>query len=155
MSAWEGAVLSIYVDTNAFISAYEAADARSDDLLALFAAIADREFKATTSEIRLAELLPKPLSLGQKPLIDFYTDLLSERGPLDVVPVSRAILLDAAILRGRNLSLKLADSVHVATALRQDCAAFLSDDRRLPSFPRLRNIRLGARSLREIRQLGA
>lgn len=148
-------MLSIYLDTNAFISAFEASDARSDDLLTPFAAIADREFRATTSEITLAEVLPKPLSLGQESLTDFYTDLLSDRGPLDVVPVSRAILLDAAMLRRRNLSLKLADAVHVATALRQDCVAFLSDDRRLPLLPRLRVVRLSAESLRELRQFGA
>ena len=148
-------VLSIYLDTNAFISAYEATDARTDDLLGVFAAIAGREFGATTSEITLAELLPKPLSLGQRALVDFYTDLLSERGPLDVVPVSRAVLLDAATLRGKHPTLKLPDSVHVATALRQGCATLLSDDRRLPLPPSLQVIRLSSQTLVELRRVGA
>ena len=144
---------SVYLDTNVFISAYEGTDARSDHLLSLFAAIARREFHATTSEMTLAELLPKPLSLGQASLASFYVDLLSQSGPLKVAPVTREVLLEAASLRGKTPTLKLPDAVHIATALQRECTALLSDDRRLPLPPGMRMVRLSPRSLEDLRRM--
>ena len=146
--------ISVYLDTNTFIAAYEGPAALSDGLQAIFTSVADQEFKATTNELMPAGLLPKPLFLGQTNLADFYVDLLSGRGPIEVVPVTRAILLESATLRGRHSALKLADSIHLATAVGQDCAAMLSNDRQFPSLLSMRLIRLGSRSLDEIRELG-
>ena len=146
--------ISVYLDTNTFIAAYEGTDALSDSLQVIFASVAEQEFKATTSELTLAELLPKPLILGQTNLADFYVDLLSGRGPIEVVPVTRAVLLESATLRGRHSTLKLADSIHLAIAVGKNCAAMLSNDRRFPSLLSMRLIRLGSRSLDEIRELG-
>ena len=146
---------SLYLDTNAFVSAFEVTDLRADSLLSVFAAIEAREFRALTSEMTLAELLPKPLSLGQTSLVDFYTDLLSERGPVEVAPVTRTVLLAAATLRGRYSPLKLPDAVHLSTALQERCAAILSNDRRLPVQDKLAVIPLSPHTLDDLRRLAA
>ena len=147
--------LSIYLDTNIFIAAYEGIDRLSNSLQAGSVSVAEREIDATTSALTLAELLPKPLSLGQAHLAEFYVDLLSGRSPIKVMPVTRALLLESATLRGRHGALKLADSIHLATAIREGCAAMLSNDRRVPSPMSMRLVRLGPRSLDETRQLGS
>lgn len=46
------------------------------------------------------------------------------------MPVDRSILVAAARLRAQ-LTLRLPDAIHVATALAADCELFVSNDRRV------------------------
>ena len=145
----------IYLDTNAFISAFESETPRSDQIWAVFDAIAEGEFVGVTSELTIAELLPKPLSLGQDDLVNTYIELLSGENGIVVRAVTWSILIETASLRSRLPSLRLPDAVQLATALQEDCKAFVSNDRRIPDLPNLQKIRPGPDCLIELRRMNA
>jgi hypothetical protein len=56
-------------------------------------------FRGIASELTLLELTVRPLQLGRQEVADDYEILLSYFPNLDLEPVSREILLDAAGLR--------------------------------------------------------
>lgn len=96
----------------------------------LFAAIDERRFSALTSELTLAEVLPKPLARNELGLAEKYRTLMTTQGPLVSVPIDREVLLRAA-QRQASMGLKLADAIHVATAEVTACDYFLTFDARL------------------------
>lgn len=145
----------IYIDTNVFISAFESDPVTRNHASAVLEVVAARKLNALTSVITLAELLPKPLRLGQLELASFYKDFISSRGVVDVVPVTRAILIASAEARARYSAIELPDAIHLVTAMDRGCAAILSDDRRRPSQGGLPVIRLGPDTLGDLRRLAA
>ncbi|MDR3474997.1 MAG: PIN domain-containing protein [Devosia sp.] len=60
-------------------------------------------------------------------LVDLFESVLSGDGKIRCIPIDRAILRSSARLKSR-ARLKLADSIHVATALAADARRFLSND---------------------------
>ncbi len=145
-------MITVYVDSNAFISAFESATERADHILRVFDAIADGEFSAATSEMTLAEILPKPFSLGQASLSELYQEVLSGKGFVQVVPVTRSILIETARVRATHRFVGLPDAIHLATASLTGCTVMLSDDRRLPTIEGIRVVHLSSQSLDHLRQ---
>ncbi len=96
----------------------------------LFSALDGRAFAAITSEFTLAELLVKPFELGRDDVVSIYIDLVQNSERITVVPVDRAILIEAARQRATS-SILMPDAIHVATALTSGCDVFLTNDRRL------------------------
>jgi predicted nucleic acid-binding protein len=88
----------------------------------------------TTSEITLAEVLVMPLRDGKPQLAAIYEELLSPDGPVEMVPLSRDILVRSAQVRSQS-SAKPVDALHIATAMAASSVIFLSDDRRLNPAP--------------------
>jgi predicted nucleic acid-binding protein len=135
----------IYIDANPFIYVVEGGDALADPLKALFAFLRERPGCAVTSELTLAEVLPKaPLPKHRRS----YFNLMVWSGIFDLRPVSRVILTETADYRraaatkradGSAIMPKLPDAIHVVTAIRSGCRNFLSADARikLPSGMRL------------------
>jgi predicted nucleic acid-binding protein len=121
---------SIYLDANVFIYAIERGNPWTDALRGFFEKLHTGERKAVTSELTLAEVLPKPLALGANDLVLAYETLLSAESPIEVLPINRMVLHEAASLRGQS-KLKLADAIHAATALYGNCTDFLSNDMQL------------------------
>ena len=101
---------------------------------ALAAAVASRPL--VTSELTLAEVLVKPFGLGREDAVAAYTELLTPSDRLAVLPVDRAILVEAARQRAA-LGMPMPDAIHVATALADGCDLFLTNDRRLRMPPGL------------------
>ena len=97
---------------------------------------------AVTSDLTLAEVLVKPLELNCDDIARIYEDLLQSSPGLTVVPIDRSILVVAARLRAQ-LTLRLPDAIHVATALATDCELFVSNDRKVRLPDRLRLLTLG------------
>jgi predicted nucleic acid-binding protein len=120
----------VYLDTNVFIYAVEAVAEYAVAIEALFGRIEDGSIVAATSELTLAEVLVKPLEAGRHDIAKIYQDMLTSSAWLSVLPVERAILIEAARLQFE-LTVRLPDAIHVATAVRAGCAAVLSNDRRL------------------------
>jgi predicted nucleic acid-binding protein len=85
-------------------------------LTALFVALDDGRIKAATSELTLAESLVKPMMDGNKDIEAVYLETLQPSESLDVIPISRQILIAAARLRAETKSLTLPDAIHLATA---------------------------------------
>jgi uncharacterized protein len=118
---------ALYLDTNIIIYAIEGENPWTKLLRKLFRAIDERAIHTFTSELTLAEVLAKPLELGAIDLVATYEELLAPDSVVRVIPIDRPILRSAAELCGR-LRIKLADAIHVATAMQCTCDFMLTND---------------------------
>jgi predicted nucleic acid-binding protein len=92
-------------------------------------------YRGITSELTLLELTVRPLQLGRQDVADEYELLLNYFPNLELEPVSREILLDAATLRARH-RLRTPDAILLSTAVHaQATAAVTNDDAWLVSAP--------------------
>jgi predicted nucleic acid-binding protein len=81
--------------------------------------------------------LVQPFAIGREDIAATYADLLSASDRLAMVPVDRAVLVEAARQRAA-LGLRMPDAIHVASALAAKCGVFLTNDRRLKLPPGIR-----------------
>lgn len=129
---------TVYLDSNVFIYAMESAEVEGD-LARRWLSEFDRDtISAVTSELTLAEVLPRPIAAGETELVAGYRRLLGGLAILRLVPVRTDILLGAAELRAAT-KISLPDAIHVATATLTRCRGILTNDVRLqapPSMPR-------------------
>lgn len=144
---------AVYLDSNIFITAFETSGSASEWAWAILDAVTEGGLRAQTSELTLAELLPKPLRLGSELLIEIYTGLIQTGGLLSVTAVTRPILIRSAGIRAADRATRLPDAIHIATALETDCIAIVSDDQRIRTPASLPLIRLAPESLELIRRL--
>jgi uncharacterized protein len=121
---------AIYLDTNILIYAVEGQNEWSGLTKELFLRIDRKLLRTVTSELALAEVLVKPIARNDTVVIDKYRELLAPDSVIDVLPVGRSILSQAAQLRA-SLKLKLFDAIHVATARAAQCDLFMTHDERL------------------------
>lgn len=91
-------------------------------------------FRAVASELTLLELTVRPLQLGRQDVADDYEVLLDYFPHLELIPVSREILLDAAALRARQ-KLRTPDAIQLATGLRAGATLAVANDRLWRSVP--------------------
>lgn len=84
--------------------------------------------QTVSSVLTMTELLVQPLKLGNTDLAQEYHDILVASKLCDPVSVTTDIAISGAAIRARN-SLRTPDAVHVATALKEDCDAILTNDR--------------------------
>jgi len=113
-----------------FIYAVEAVADHAAAIEALFERIGEGAIIAFTSELTLAEALAKPFEMGRDDIARVYEAMLTPSAWLSVLPVERTILIEAARLQSQ-LTLRLPDAIHVATAVAAGCSTLLSNDRRL------------------------
>jgi len=97
----------VYLDTNVFIAAYEHVSARSDHARWVLDAVEDGRIHGATSEITLAELLVKPFQEEALAIIDAYLAVIQPGAGFDVMPIERAVLIEAARVRASRLSIRL------------------------------------------------
>jgi predicted nucleic acid-binding protein len=122
----------IYLDTNVFIEAFEGRTRLSDLVKSLLATEPPRTpQRFVTSELTHSELLVKPLEMRRDDLINAYDNWTITNPYLEVVPVFRGVLHDAARIRANNKVLKLPDAIHLATAQGMRCRYFLTNDSRI------------------------
>ncbi len=117
----------VYFDANIIIYLVEGFAPFLDQLRALSIALNTGEIIAITSELTLAEVLVKPLKDQLPAIQQAYKTFLTPTRALSIATVSREILEDAAQLRATT-KLKLPDAIHLATAFRQSCDSFLTND---------------------------
>jgi predicted nucleic acid-binding protein len=136
----EGSTSSkLYFDANVFIYAVEGSDDIAGSLRKLFELLVNNVSLGVTSELTLAEVLPKASPIRRRN----YLELILYSGLFDLHPVTRDILLETvdyrriAGLSGQDASKphasfpKLPDAIHVVTAVRAGCGRMLSFDRAL------------------------
>ena len=124
----------VYLDSNVFIAAMENPGAHSDHAWWIIDANDGGDIAAVTSEITLAEVLVKPIELGEASIMAAYETMIASNGNFEVIPVRRDILVKAAQLRAKRRSIRLPDAIHIATALAAECSYLVSDDLRLHSI---------------------
>ncbi len=136
-------VSRLYVDANIIIHLVEHRDDLSKALTDLFTAQTMGQPFLVTSELTLTEVLVGPCREGNDLLVDLYEVSTWSNNQLEMVPVMRAVLWDAAVLRSQYPSLKTPDAIHVSTAMGMRCSHFLSADRRLARRYELTHHRYG------------
>nr|WP_319538552.1 type II toxin-antitoxin system VapC family toxin [uncultured Methanospirillum sp.] len=124
----------IYLDTNIFIYALEAFPEYLELIQSLFSSIDSGKYKAVTSELTLAEVLVKPLIDHNAELEYVYQSTIQSSDSIDVIPISRDILIEAAKNRAGSPSIHLPDAIHAATARLHQCSSFITNDKRLASL---------------------
>jgi predicted nucleic acid-binding protein len=131
----EGSASSkLYFDANVFIYAVEGSDDIAGRLRTLFELLSSNLNLAVTSELTLAEVLPKADPIRRRT----YLELILYSGLFNLYPVTRDILMETADYRRiagvskPDASMpKLPDAIHVVTAVRAGCDRILSFDRAL------------------------
>ena len=119
-----------YLDSNVLIAIVERRKNATTRQIGLMDAITAGEVDAVTSEFSLSECLVKPISDGDEALVEFYQRVLSSEGEIQVTPVARDVLIEAAKVRSIQ-KIKLPDAIHFATAWLSGCTTFITNDRRL------------------------
>ena len=89
----------------------------------------ERRFRGIVSELTLLELTVRPLQLGRQDVADEYELLLSYFPNVDLEPVTREVLLEAAALRARH-RLRIPDAILLATGIRSSATAAVTNDGR-------------------------
>lgn len=107
----------------------------------LFEAIDARKIQAVTSALTLLETLALPYRRNDDKLAEKYERLFRGIPNLSVVDIDLPVLRLAAALRAKS-HLKTPDALQLATAMRRQCRFFVTNDRRLPQFPRLTVLQL-------------
>jgi predicted nucleic acid-binding protein len=88
--------------------------------------VEEGRFKGIVSDLTLLELTVRPLQLGRQDVAE-YELLLSYFPNLELEPVSREILIDAAGLRART-GLRTADAILAATGIHCAATAAVTND---------------------------
>lgn len=94
----------------------------------------DGKFHGVASELMLLELTLRPLQLGRQDAADDYETLLSYFPNLQLEPVSRGVLLEAAGLRAR-YGLRSPDAIQLATGLQAGATLAVTNDRAWRKVP--------------------
>ncbi len=116
----------VYLDANIVIYFVEDFPEYRARIADLFRAIVDTDAVLVSSELTLAEVLVQPLRNRQDDIVQEYETFLTG-GDIELIPVSRAVLRRAAVLRAE-LRMKMPDAIHVASAAANGCSLFVSND---------------------------
>jgi predicted nucleic acid-binding protein len=125
----------IALDSNVLIYLLETSGPHAEAAARLVDAIEAGSNEAVLSTVGLVEILTGPARAGDAAGFELTADVLRDL-LIRVVSLDRATAEDAAWIRG-SLGIGLEDAVHLATARNSGATAFVTNDRRLRSIPRL------------------
>ena len=132
---------TVALDTSPFIFFIEKHPTYADVLRPFFQAVDRGESSILTSTITLLEVLVHPIRHGDEALAHQYNDILLTSDNISTIPVTPNTAQTAAELRAEH-NLKTPDAIHLATALDQNAAAFLTNDRDFPKIDRIEILKL-------------
>jgi predicted nucleic acid-binding protein len=121
----------IGVDTALFIYFIEQHPAYHGRVRHLFEAASAGERELVTSAVTLLEVLVVPYRIGNLALAERYEAVLSRSRGLLMVDIDRRVLRAAAQIRAV-YGTRPPDAIQLASATLHRCAAFVTNDRRLP-----------------------
>ena len=127
---------SVYIDANAIIYSVERIEPYRELLAPMWEEARAGQFTLTSSELVLLETLIKPLRDGNARLEMLFRSIL-DSAEMNLFPATLATWEDAARIRAET-GLATSDALHAATALRSDCALFVTNDadfRRVEGLP--------------------
>ena len=117
----------VLIDTSVWIYHFEEHSTFGEAAGRVIEELEAGSFRGIASELTLLEIIVKPLQLGRQDAADDYETLLSHFPNLDLIPISRAILLDAAGLRARH-RLRTPDAIQLSTAFSSGATLAISND---------------------------
>jgi len=132
---------TVVLDTAPLIYFIEQHPKYIDILRPFFQAVARGESRVVTSTVTLIEVLVHPLRNGDEALARQYNDILLSSPHVSTLPVTFSTAQGAAELRASH-GLKTPDAIQVATALRHEADAILTNDRDLSGIEGLQVLRL-------------
>lgn len=100
------------------------------------------KFRGIASELTLLELTVRPLQLGRQDVADNYEVLLGYFPNLELEPISREILMEAAGLCARQ-RLRTPDAIQLATGLRAGATIAVTNDDAWRNLPFIETVILG------------
>jgi predicted nucleic acid-binding protein len=95
---------------------------------------------AFSSVITLAEVLPKPVEIGNTALADQFTAFLRRGKHIRLVEISADIAESAGKLRGKYPAIRAMDALQLAVALHVGADAFITNDVRLKRITEIESI---------------
>jgi uncharacterized protein len=119
----------IFFDTNLFIYLLEDSGARGAKVSGILERISGRRDELLTSTLTLAEVLVKPLSVGDIVWADRYEKLSNTPG-VSLLAFDRASARIYAQLR-QDKTLKPPDAIQLSCAANAKCDLFITNDERL------------------------
>ena len=125
----------IGLDSNILIYLLESSGPLRDAAARIVDAIDAGTTEGVLSAVGLVEILAGPARAGDAAAFELTADALRDL-LIRVVSVDRATAEDAAWIGG-SLGIGLEDAVHLASARNAGATAFVTNDRRLRSIPRL------------------
>ena len=117
----------VLIDTSVWIYHFEQHAQFGANAAQIIKGLEEGEFRGVASELTLLELTVRPLQLGRQDAADDYETLLSYFPNLELVPISRQILLEAAGLRARH-RLRTPDAIQLATGLHAGATVAVTND---------------------------
>lgn len=133
----------IGVDTAVFIYFIEGAPLWLPVIRPLFLAADAGQLELVTSAVTLLEVLVVPYRANNGALAARYEALLTRSRGVRLIDVTREQLRAAAQLRALT-GVRTPDALQLSAAREAGCAAFVTNDRRLPTLPGLRIVQLAA-----------
>jgi predicted nucleic acid-binding protein len=130
ISAALNGVKRLGIETSPYIYFVENHPDYADKMEAIFELVETEAIEVTTSVLTLTETLMKPIQAEDKALIQAYRELLSETDYIHLLPVTAKFAAEAAKLRAK-YNLRTPDALHIATAIKSGCNAFLTNDKGL------------------------
>ena len=127
------------LNTSPFIYFVEQNPLYVDLMREVFRRVTDGDFQSCSSVITLTEVLVQPLRRNNQTLADDYRDLLFNGTNFQLFSLTASIAERAAELRAK-YNLRTPDALQIATALENNCDAFLCNDDGLKRVTELRII---------------
>lgn len=124
------------IDSNVLIYLLEGSGGVADAAGRLLDAANAGELEGVLATLAISEVGTGPARIGDAAMVERYADELESLEGVRVIPLDREVAVEAALIRG-DTSLTIADAVHLATARLAGATAFVTNDRRLASIPRL------------------
>jgi predicted nucleic acid-binding protein len=126
----------VYVDTNVVIYTVEKHPHFGPLLRPLWTAVSAGGARVFASELALLETLVGPFRADDDQLVADYETFFELPG-IELVPISRPILRNAARLRADLPALRSPDAIHAATAFHNASTSFVTNDAIFRSVPGL------------------
>jgi predicted nucleic acid-binding protein len=120
----------IYIDTNILIYFVEGFEIYKNVLVELFEMARRGSVWFVTSELTLLEVLVGAKAARNTRAEAIYRHLLEESGWVELIPISRDILISAASVRVKH-RLSIADAIHMVTSTACRCDVFMTNDKKL------------------------
>ena len=126
----------VLIDTSVWIYHFEQHPQLAAPAGRVIGALEEGRFQGIASELTLLELTVRPLQLARQDIADEYELLLDYFPNLELVAISREILLDAAALRARQ-KLRTPDAIQIATGLQAGTTLAVTNDKAWRTVPLL------------------
>ena len=131
---------TIFIDTPPFIYYIEAHPEFGPLAKEVVDAFQSGLLTAFSSVITLAEVLPKPIQVGQINLAKRFSEFLRKGKNLTLIEISADIAEKAGWLRGRYPSIKALDAIQISSALYVKADAFLTNDNKLKQIKEIKSL---------------